>query len=175
MLARTVKNMQPQLSKRFKSRRAVSAVISNMILLAAVIAAGFAALAWTLSTSNTYQTQYGKSTSSSINQLMESVAFEFSFYNRTSKNLTAYVMNCGKIANVSLAAAYISNQTMAVVYSKTNGVQLYFLNKTSALGLNIGDQGYFVLSLPQPLQYGTGYLIQIQTGRGSYFEGTFTA
>jgi hypothetical protein len=146
-----------------------------MILLAAVIALGFAALAWTMSTANTYVTQYGASAGSSINQLMESVAFEYVFYNSTSKSLTAYVLNCGKIGNVSLAAAYISDQGTSV-YSKINGVPLYFLNKTSAQGLNIGQEGYFVLSSPPvTLQIGRSYMIQILTRRGSYFENIFTA
>jgi len=145
-----------------------------MILLAAVIAAGFAALAWTMSNANSYVTQYGASAGSSINQLKESVAFEYVFYDSTAKTLTAYILNCGKIDNVSLTAAYVMyNGTH--IYDQTSGVLLYFLNKTSTPVLSIGQEGYFVLSSPLLASLKGDYMIQIQTGRGSFFENTFSA
>jgi len=165
--------MQSKFQKRLKTRRAISAVISNMVLLAAVIAAGFVALQYTISTSNTYTTQYGTSAGSSINQLREKVAFEYVFYNSTSKTLTAYILNCGKIDNVSISAAYIRNQS-TLIDSKTNGIPLYFLNNTSAQGLNVGQEGKFVLSWTSPSGQTSSYMIQILTGRGSFFENMFT-
>lgn len=165
--------MQSKFLKRLKTRRAISAVISNMVLLAAVIAAGFVALQYTISTSNTYVTQYGTSAGSSINQLRERVAFEYVFYNSTSKTLTAYILNCGKIDNVSISAAYIRNQS-TLIYSQTNGVPLYFLNNASAQGLNIGQEGKFMLPWTSPSGQTSSYMIQILTGRGSFFEYMFT-
>jgi len=170
-----VKVTQPKSLKRLKSKHAVSAVISNMILLAAVIAAGFVALTWTVSTSSAYVAQYGASTGSSIEQLRERVAFEYVFYDNNSKSLTAYILNCGKIDNVSIVAAYVSYQSN-LIYKKPDGVTLYSLSTTSVAGLNIGKEGNFTLSSPLlNLSSGSSYMIQILTRRGSLFENVFTA
>jgi len=152
----------------FEARRAVSAVISNVILIAAVIVVGFAALAFTQSTSNTYVTQYGSSVRSSSEQLAESLAFEYAYYNGTAKSLWVYIVNCGKINAVSLTAAYVANATWT---NSTFTIALNWLNGTSISSnhLDMGQEGYFVwpaIVLPQ----GNSYTLKITTRRGSSFE-----
>jgi len=163
--------VRPLFSRLFKSRSAVSAVISNLILIAAVIAVGFAALGWTYSTSNSYVTQYGNSVRSSSAQLAESLAFEYVYYNRTANSLSVYILNCGKMNTVNLTAAYVANSTWT---NTTFAITLKWLNGTtiSSNHLDMGQQGYFVWSL-QPgvfLQLQSSYTVKIITGRGSSFE-----
>ena len=62
-------NMKSKIQLLLRNRHGVSPVISNIILVAAVITVGFAVLAWTYSTSSSYTTQYGTSVSSDVDKL----------------------------------------------------------------------------------------------------------
>jgi hypothetical protein len=163
--------VRPELPKLLKSRRAVSSVISNIILVAAVITVGFVALGWTYSTSNSYVVQYGNSVQSDSDKLAESIAFEYIFYNGSAKSLSVYIMNCGKVGAVNLRAAYVSNASL-VLSNFTIASALKLLNNASRL--DIGQEGYFVWS-PIVLQGNTSYTVKITTWRGSFFEDTFAA
>jgi archaellum component FlaG (FlaF/FlaG flagellin family) len=165
-----------RISKSLKEKRAVSAVISNMILLGAVITVGFAVLAWTYSRSNSYMEQYGDAVSTDIDMLREKVTFEYISYsyNATAGNLTVYIMNCGKVDAVNLTTVYVSNSSWV---SRFYNINLKFLNGTSTTRLNTGEEGYFLLSSTtlRPLQTGASYKVTIITRRGSSFENAFVA
>jgi hypothetical protein len=163
-----------RIPKSLKERRAVSAVISNMILLSAVITVGFAVLAWTYSRSNSYMEQYGDAVSSDIDMLREKVAFEYISYNATAGNLTVYIMNCGKVDAVNLTTVYVSNSSWV---SRFYNINLKFLNDNSTARLNMGEEGYFLLSSTtlRALQTGASYKVTIITRRGSSFENAFVA
>ena len=154
-----------------RERRAVSAVISNLILIAAVIAVGFAALVWTYSNSNSYVTQYGASVLSNTNQLKERIAFEYIFYNNATTSLLVYVINYGNIGTVSLTTGHISNSSWT---SSSFFISLHFFND-SITGpvrvLGIGQEGWFKATTTS-LKSGS-YTVNIVTGRGSSFAGTF--
>lgn len=160
--------VRPLFSRLFKSRSAVSAVISNLILIAAVIAVGFTALGWTYSASNSYVAQYGNSVRSNSEQLAENLAFEYAYYSGTAKSLSVYILNCGKINAVNLTAAYVANANLT---TSTFTIALKWLNGTpiSSNHLDMGQEGYFVwpaIDLPQ----GNSYTVKITTWRGSSFE-----
>jgi predicted PurR-regulated permease PerM len=62
--------MKPkEVQKLLRDRRAVSVVISNIILVGAVIAVGFTVVAWTSSRSIAYMTQYSESVNSDVDKL----------------------------------------------------------------------------------------------------------
>jgi predicted PurR-regulated permease PerM len=160
--------MQPRFLKLLKSRRAVSAVISNMILVAAVIAVGFAMLAWAQSQSSNYTNQYGRAISSDINQLQERIVFEYISYNNSKNNLTVYLMNSGTIGSVSITTAYVNNTPNSTIALRllSSGASINSLNATM--------EGYFSI-IPYPsLAPGTNYSIKVITGRGSSFVSTFS-
>ncbi len=161
-----------RIRKLFKSSSGVSAVISNLILIAAVIAVGFAALAWTYSTSNSFTNQYGNAVNSDIDKLKERIAFEYVFYNNTVNNTSAYIMNYGTVDRVNATTVYISNASWYVNFSPPQ-FQLKYLNGTTTASLNRNEEGYFVLG--QRLVTGNSYTINIVTGRGSSFVYTFVA
>ena len=172
--------MKPRkVAKLFRDRGGVSAVISNVILVGAVIAVGFSVMAWTYSQSSLYQAQYRESVSSDIDKLRERVSFEHVFYNSTAGtagNLSVYLMNSGKANDVNFTTVYISNSSWVVNYDYTT-FQLKFLDGMPTLDLDTGREGYFTLSLRliDKLQSGNAYTVKVVTGRGSYFENTFGA
>jgi predicted PurR-regulated permease PerM len=160
--------MQPRFLKLLKSRRAVSAVISNMILVAAVIAVGFAMLGWAQSQSSNYTNQYGRAISSDINQLQERIVFEYIRYDNAKNNLTVYLMNSGTIGNVIIATVYVNNTPNSTIVLRllSSGASISSLNATM--------EGCFSI-IPYPsLASGANYSIKIITGRGSSFVGTFS-
>ena len=163
-----------------KSRRAVSVVVSNLILIAAVIAVGFVVLAFTNSQSNNYVTEYGKTVSADIDQLRETLAFEYAFYNRTgfapnNGSLTLYFINAGSVNNVNSTSVLLMGTTGSnSSWSTTIPVStMHFLGSNIITkGLDIGQEGYVVL----PIRLAPGsYLVKMTTWRGSIFEYTFDA
>ena len=88
-----------------KNKRAVSAVVSNLILIGAVLAIGLVALGYARSTSINYQTDYAQTMNSDINKIKESLTFEYAHYG--SNQLTLYVMNSGQV-NVTIKNVYIN-------------------------------------------------------------------
>lgn len=160
-----------KVAKLFRNRGGVSAVISNVILVGAVIAVGFSAMAWTYSQSSIYQALYRESVNSDIDKLRERVSFEYVFYNSTANSSSVYLMNSGKVDNVSFTTVYISNSSWMKGFNVTG--QLKFLNEAPTTYLDMGQEGYFALSVT--LRSGNAYTVKVVTGRGSSFENTFVA
>jgi len=147
-----------------KNRRGVSAVISNLILIAAVIAVGFVVLVWSQTQSSNYNNLYGNAIKSDTDQLRERVAFEYIHYE--TGNLTVYLMNSGTIGDVSIASVYINNVSYA-------SPSLFLLNDTPTSSLNATQEGYFSIPPSPTLAPGVNYPITVVTGRGSSFVATF--
>ena len=148
----------------FKNRRGVSAVISNLILIAAVIAVGFVVLAWSQTQSSNYTNMYGNAIKSDTDQLRERLAFEYIHYDSTG--LKVYLMNSGTIGDVSIASVYIGNVSYA-------SPSLFLLNDTPTSSLNATQEGYFSIPPSPTLAPGVNYPITVVTGRGSSFVATF--
>jgi hypothetical protein len=90
----------------FRERAAVSAVISNVILMGAVIVVGFVALSWANSQVNSYSESYGSTVSMNINRLKEDIAFEYVSYSHVATSLSAYIINCGSIDDVIVSSLH---------------------------------------------------------------------
>ncbi|MGC9094895.1 MAG: archaellin/type IV pilin N-terminal domain-containing protein [Candidatus Bathyarchaeia archaeon] len=162
--------MRQTRARKFRYKRAISPVISTVILTGVVIAMSFVVLSWAQYRSSAYQSEYGEAVDGDIAKLKERLAYEFIFYNSTGKALSVYIMNSGAI-NVAIQTVYVSNATWLVVFQNVN---LKFLNGTSTQVLNSGDEGLFVLSL-NGLVPGKTYSVRIISGRGSSFDGSFVA
>ncbi len=100
-----------------RNRRGVSAVISNLILISAVITLGFVALAFANSTSVSYQTNYARSVHEDITKLKESLIFQYAHY--APNDIAVYVLNSGP-ANVTIKSISINNSP--VILSDSNVV-----------------------------------------------------
>jgi len=161
-----------------KNRRAINAVISNLILIAAVIVVGFVALGYARSTSISYQEQYGQTVSSDINQLKEKLVFEYVSYNATgygptNGSVTVYFMNAGSINDITIKSSKISNSSWSTTFSCIG--QTNFLNATKTSAFDIGEEGYFTQPLNTTLVSGMSYTVTILTGRDSTFVYNFAS
>ncbi len=151
-----------------KHRRAVSAVVSNLILVAAVIVIGLVALSYARSTSISYQTQYGQNVNSDIDKLKETVAFEYVTYKAGEGKLYVYFMNAGSIGNLNIKTALLSNSSWS---STVQDPQTKYLNGTLTSDFGVAEEGYLALSFPG-LTSGS-YTVKLTTGRDSSFASDF--
>jgi hypothetical protein len=159
--------------KLLRERRAVSTVVSNVILAGAVIAVSFVVLFWAQYRSSAYNAQYSEAMNADIARLKERLAFEYVFY--SGGNLTVYLMNCGTIDNVTVRTVYVKDATGAPI-QVSSSITLMHFNGTQIADkdLDRGEEGYFVLS-SLSLSTGASYSLRIVTGRGSTFDHMFVA
>ena len=80
--------------KLLRGRRAVNVVISNVILVGAVIAVSFVVLFWAQYRSSAYNDEYSEAMNADIAKLKERLAFEYVFYDDDECELRVYLMNC---------------------------------------------------------------------------------
>lgn len=151
--------------KLLKKRRGISAVISNLILIGAVIAVGFTVVVWSQNQSSNYNNLYGNAIKSDADQLRERLAFEYISYDNSGKILRVFLLNSGTIGNVSIANVYVNSTSYGAptLYLLSSGIQTSSLSAT--------QEGYF--SISPSLAPGRNYPIVIVTGRGSSFVATF--
>jgi len=103
--------------KLLRGRRAVSAVVSNVILVGAVIAVSFVVLFWAQYRSSAYNDEYSEAMNADIAKLKERLAFEYVFYDCDDEGeLWVYLMNCGTIDNVTVQTVFVRNNTWYSVF-----------------------------------------------------------
>lgn len=166
--------MESRLSRKirrlFFDRRAVSIVISTVLLTAAVMALGSAVLYWTYSRTLLANSEYSDVMDASLASIKEKLVFEYIFYNTSDNELTVYLINCGKSDDVSLASVYLRNSS---VLQSFYSITLRFVNGSLTQSLDIREEGFFKLSAN--LMADTSYSIRVVTGRGRLFEAAFIA
>lgn len=152
-------------------KRAVSVVLSTLIITAGVIAAGIAVLYWAYSWGNIANDQYASTIANSQNSMQEGLSFEF--ISCSNNVLTVYVINSGLSNNVTLARLYIWNSTNQPI-GAYNITQLNPMNgKATIFSLNKGGEGYFQVT-PSPALSSGYYTIRVVTGSGRNFDGSFS-
>ncbi len=149
-----------------RNRRAVNAVISNLILIAAVIVVGIIALAFARSNSSSYQAQYQQDVNSNIDKLKETLAYEYVHYNSGTQTLYAYFINPGPI-DIEIDKVYVSSLSGNISFS------MFYKSGQSSTGntLEVGKEGYIISS---SLSLSSGnYTVKLTTVRGSSFARDF--
>lgn len=161
--------------KLLRERRAVSVVVSNVILMSAAIAVSFVVLFWAQHRSSIYTEQYSEAMDADIARLKERLAFEYVFYNQSGGSLSVYLMNCATIDNVTVRTVYVKD-TGGTLIRVDSSITLMQFDGTQIADndLDRGEEGYFVLSLLS-LSTGASYSLRVVTGRGSTFDHTFIA
>ncbi len=154
-----------------KNRRGISAVISNMILIAAVVTLGLVALGFAQSTSIDYQNNYAKSVNDNISKLKESLVFEYANY--APNNLAVYVLNSGS-ANVTIQSISINNSPIAL---SPSSVSIQRMNDSVAINDYVigSGVGVKISVLDTSSVHSPESAIVITTGSGSNFVYTFLA
>lgn len=156
-------------------RRAVSAVVSNVILTGAVIAVSFAVLFWTQYRSSAYNEEYSEAMNADIARLKEKLAFEYIFYDQSGSKLSVYLINCGTINDTTVKTVYVTTSTGEPIKVFSSITLMDFNDDEIAdQDLDRGEEGYFVLS-SLDLDSDTSYLVRVITGRGSTFDDPFIA
>lgn len=150
-----------------KNRRALSAVMSNLILIGAVMAVGLVVLAYARSNSINYQMQYGETVGSDISKLKETVTFEYVTY-KENKYLNIYFMNSGNIGNLNIKTVFLRSSAWSVT---VQAPQMNYFNGTLTNALGVGEEGYIILHY-ENLASGQ-YTVKVTTERGSTFAYTF--
>ena len=147
--------------KLITNRRAINAVLSNIILIGAVIVVGFAVVSWSQYQSSSYQTQYTGDVNASIEQLQERIVFEY-VVKVDSTHLKVYLLNCG-LQNVTINKVYVNS-------GAGTAIDLHPLDaeSTTVSSLNVGEEAFFWV----PLSGSSPYLVKIVTGSGSTFVGS---
>jgi hypothetical protein len=152
-----------------KSKRAVSPVVSNLILISVVLTVGVAALAFARSTSITYQTQYAQSIGSDIGRLKECLTYEYASYDGAN-HLSVYFMNSGSVAVTIAGVSVGSSPIDSFTVQPMNGAQQITDNVVGR-----GIEGYLVLDLSGiNLQNGLN-TVKLTTESGSEFVYNFLA
>ncbi len=156
-----------------RNRKAVNAVISNLILLVAVVAVGFSVLAWAQGQSADYQKSQTNLITRDINQLQERISLENVYYNASgvpSKTLNIYLMNSGTV-NVTIQTVYLSSSPSNLSFTLKTFNNQVIASKT--LNAASGQtEGYIEVATAQNLS--GNYTATIITSRGSTFVYSFT-
>lgn len=143
------------------NRRAINAVISNIILIAAVIAVGFAVLVWSQYQSANYQMEYSNDVNANIAQVQEKIAFQY--VADVGGTLKVYLLNYG-LQNVTIQKVFINGQ------ENSTAVVLHPLGNEASVvpSINVKLQAYFTIAPSGS----SPYVVNIVTGRGSTFVGS---
>lgn len=148
-----------------KNRKAINAVISNIILMGAVIVVGMVTLFWSQSQSASYQAQYSGLVNDNVNQVQEKIVFEF-VGNCTDQpdTLNVYLLNSGTVGDVTIKYASVN------AVGNTTKIDLHPLgDKSSTItSLGAGGEGFFSIHTSGS----SPYIVKIMTGRGSIFAST---
>ncbi|UCE96394.1 MAG: hypothetical protein JSV51_01960 [Candidatus Bathyarchaeota archaeon] len=158
-----------RLCRFFLNKRGMSLVISSVILACAVITLGFVVLYWTQQRAFEANVEYSDTTDENIAKIGERMTFEHIFYNYSENTLSIYLINCGKSNYIVLDTAYLSNGSWSQTFSD---IELKFLNSTETENLDIGEEGYFKISV-NLVSFYMSYFMRITTVRGNQFETNF--
>ncbi len=143
------------------NRRAINAVISNLILIAAVLAVGFVVLIWSQYQSADYQMEYSNEVNSNIAQVQEKLAFQYVI--NAGGTLKVYLLNNG-IQNVTIQEVLVNG------VKNSTSIVLHPLGSPASVvsSINVGEQAFFSIAPSGP----SPYIVKIETGRGSTFVGS---
>ena len=170
--ARVLNKISGRISRMILDKRAISNTVSATILTGAVIALSLAVLGWSEGRSSDYNKEFGETVDAETARLKEKLVFEYVSYGNPS-DVAVYLFNCGTIDNVEMKSVYVSNSTWLQTFSTPT---LYSLDGTPIpdQDLDVGEEGYFVLSLSSSLSSGY-YSIKVVTVRGATFGANFMA
>ena len=155
------------------NRKAISVVVSTIVLTAGVLAMGIAVMYWAFSWGNIAAQDYSKSEANSAMAAQERLGFEYINYSSSSNMLTVYIMNWGTAKSVNITNVYLWDNLHNPIGQYPNP-QLLNITSGAAIGsLNIGDEGYLSISLSNQLASNSLFYIRIITGRGRTFDSSF--
>jgi flagellin-like protein len=148
-----------------RSKKALSPVVSNLVLIAVVIVLGFAALMYARNISEVYQSDYHSSVTSDIDELKESLAFEQAFYNSTGGTVHIYFINSGRVS-ITIDQVYLSISQENFTFTMKHMDGALASNNV----VDVGNERQVVVE--QALPAGS-YTVRLVTLRGLSFAYSF--
>jgi hypothetical protein len=162
------------------NRRALSPIFATVLLATIIIVLGSVAYYYASNLTSTTTNNYVKTLSDSQQTMSERLGFENVEYSQTTRILTIYLINCGSANGVKMNSVFIYDQGRVITGgSPYSGAQLSSLKTIdgnipiATNGLNVGQEGYFTITLGVPLTDPT-YTIHLVTQSGSYFDYAFS-
>ena len=140
------------------SRRGISTVISQAILITTVTAIGLAADSWSQSMTSAHETSLGTQYDTAINKIKESLALEKYWYDTPNQKLNLVFKNTAEIGIV-----------ITQIQIQGSSGQTYDLTQAQI------DQGGFYTATVPYRWMGDPFDIQVSTSRGSIFTFHITA
>lgn len=158
-----------RISRIIFDKRAMSNVISAVILTGVVVALSFVVFGWVQSRSLEKKSEIAETVDAETARLKEKLVFEYVFYGNPSGDITVYLLNCGTIDDVEIKNVYVGNSTWL---SNPPFSTLKFLNGTEIpdQDLDVGEEGYLELSTILSSGY---YNVRVVTVRGATFDQDF--
>jgi len=158
------------------NKRAVSNVISAVILTGAVVALSLSVFAWAQSRSSDYSREYSETVDAETAKLKEKLAFEYIYYeDNPSNDLSIYLLNCGTIDDIEIKTVYVSDSGNTLLETFSDPQLYLFVSLVEISDLDRGEEGRLVLTLSTSLNDGAYYCVRIITGRGASFDSNFVA
>ena len=164
--------------RRFRKcfdKRALTPVISSIIMASIVIALSFAVLVWTQFRTSDYAETYGEKTDEEIARLKERLTVEHIFYHDFNNKITIYLLNYGTI-EVNITRVSIMREQDG--YNKSFEITTLTLlgegSGTTADYLPSNREGCIRFDYGESLTEGK-YFVSIKTERGNSFDSEFEA
>ena len=158
------------------NKRAVSNVISAVILTGAVVALSLSVFAWAQSRSSDYSREYSETVDAETAKLKEKLAFEYIYYeDNPSNDLSIYLLNCGTIDDIEIKTVYVSDSGNTLLETFSDPQLYLFVSLVEISDLDRGEEGRLVLTLSTSLNDGAYYCVRIITRRGASFDSNFVA
>jgi len=154
-------------------KRAISNVVSAVILTGAAIALGLMILSWSQGMASGYVREYGEMTSADIARLKEGLTVEYVFYDRDSRSIRIFLLNSGAVDDTKIQSVYVRNSAWSWVTSSPPSLRSFNGALIPDQDLDRGEEGY--VDVVVTLQEGRYYFVRIVTERGCIFESEFAA
>ena len=165
-----------KISRIIFDKRAVSNVISAVILTGVVVALSLAVFGWAQSRSSDYNREYSETVDAETAKLREKLAFEYVYYyeDNPSEKLSIYLLNYGTIDDVQIKTVYIYDSSGALCFEPFSEPPLYLFQSWDEISeLDRGEEGRLVLTLPDPGLSSGYYGVRVVTERGATFDTNF--
>jgi hypothetical protein len=174
-----------------RNNRALSPIFATVLLATIIIAFGSVAYYYATNLTASATNSYSDSMSDSQQAVGERICFESVLYNSSSPDsLVIYLINSGLANNVQLNTVFLYDSSHKIIgaYSVSDGsisslkpINLEVPSPTPISGLNVGQEGYFTITLGKDvsgnnitLLPGSFYTIHLITKSGSAFDNVFT-
>lgn len=152
-------------------KRAVSNVVSAVILTGVVIALSMAVFGWSESRAADYSNEYSDAVDAETAKLQEKLAFEYVYYTCEQSKLSVYLLNYGTIDGIEIKTVYVYESSGALSCEPFVGPTLYLFQSEDEISeLDRGGEGRLALACSLLNGY---YNVRIVTERGATFDTNF--